>query len=200
MPPPRETRRPSQAIYDTYRPSDHGSHVPRNRHVAATQDRDLQDWLAYTGWNDEDYRRRFLDRQRRLADIDRERAALLEADQREVATRRDGGTDASRPPPFSEPHRAGGPRELFGPSPSGFKREYPTEHPNDYDNAHPRKFARMDAAVRSHRVSYRSPSPGGHKPRAKQYWRDEMRGDGPSPNEQIGKPASGIAMRGRISC
>lgn len=44
-------------------------------------DRDLHDWLRFTGWNDAEYRRGELarQRQRRLGEIDRERAELEEA-------------------------------------------------------------------------------------------------------------------------
>ncbi|KUI69353.1 hypothetical protein VM1G_05595 [Cytospora mali] len=43
--------------------------------------RDLRDWLRFTGWNDREYRERELDRyrQRRLAEIEREKADLEEA-------------------------------------------------------------------------------------------------------------------------
>ncbi|KUI53443.1 hypothetical protein VP1G_00837 [Cytospora mali] len=42
---------------------------------------DLRDWLRFTGWNDRDYRERELERyrQRRLAEIEREKADLEEA-------------------------------------------------------------------------------------------------------------------------
>ncbi|ROV96617.1 hypothetical protein VPNG_09000 [Cytospora leucostoma] len=49
--------------------------------ITSHQDRDLRDWLRFTGWNDIEYRRGELARQRRLAEIGREKAELeLEAE------------------------------------------------------------------------------------------------------------------------
>lgn len=44
--------------------------------IPSHQDRDLSDWLRFTGWNDIKYRRGELTRQRRLAEIRREKAEL----------------------------------------------------------------------------------------------------------------------------
>lgn len=198
MPPaprwPSADHRPSDAKPSTYRYYPRGPYDERDRDRLTAQDHDLRDWLTYTGWNDEGYRARFLDRQRRLAEIDRERAALLEADQREVETRRDGGTDASRPPAPSEPRRADTPRELLGPvrrgehpgfnHSSGFKRE----HPSDYEDGSPRKIARVDASG-PRRISHRPSPPVYHEPRAEPYWRLEMRDDRKSPDSQPGRQA-----------
>ncbi|KAK7747318.1 hypothetical protein SLS53_001571 [Cytospora paraplurivora] len=44
--------------------------------IPSHHDRDLRDWLQFTGWNDIEYRRGELARQRRLAEIGREKAEL----------------------------------------------------------------------------------------------------------------------------
>lgn len=190
------THRTSKAKTGSYFHGPHGSYVgrdhdrrrDRDRERLVAQDHDLWDWLAYTGWNDEGYRARFLDRQRRLADIDRERAALLDADQRDVVTRRDSGTDASRPPAISETRCADiPPRELFDlvrrsehpgfNQPSSLKRE----NHRDREDGTPRKIAR---------INDRSP---------RRLEPDRYRNANPNEVSDYDRPYTHIAARGRRS-
>lgn len=115
-------------VADTYRPA----RDDRMTHY----DRDLRDWLTYTNWHDEGYRARFLERKRRLAEIEREKVELLEADQRENTTR---PTAEPQEPPFS----SGPARPLANRTDlraTGFKRElFRDEEANG-----PRKVSRID--------------------------------------------------------
>lgn len=196
MPPPKwptSARRPSDT--NAFRPAFRDPYLDLER--LASQDRDLRDWLQFTGWNDEGYRRRTLDRQRRLDEIDRERAALMDADadERENMTRRDGGPDPAvrelraselrRYEPDLSTRHAG--RDLFSPDwrgdypgfpTSGFKREYGGDH----DVGSPRKVARTYSKGSRHGPA-RGPTFGQREP----HWGSELYDEDWNPNYQPGE-------------
>lgn len=116
--------------------------------ILASHDRDLKEWLAFTGWHNRDYRAGFLQRQRRLVDLDREkhvidqeRAELVSADEHALRTARShsGSGRADDCATDYPPHNAG--RELFSaPVPSSRKREYLSDCEDDLS----RKTSRGD--------------------------------------------------------
>lgn len=142
--------------------------------MLVSQNHDLKDWLVFTGWHNRDYRAAFLERKRRLADLDREkdeidqeRARLMSADEYalETARYRNGicGADDFKNDAFS---RNTG-KELFSsPLPSNRKRDYVSE----YEDEFPRKMSRVD--TRDHR---RESSREGREEYGKRFYhRDEV--------------------------
>lgn len=150
--PPLAPSRPDSPIYK--HPHDRYSEHDR----PTTQDRDLDDWLSFTGWHNRDFRADFLQRKRRLALLDREkieieqeRAKLMSADNRasglETVGYRSSGSVRDGADEFEAdfPSRNAG-RELFSsPAPGNrLKREYTS----DRENLSRRKMSRMDKGGR----------------------------------------------------
>lgn len=127
---------------------------------APLHDRDLKDWLSFTGWHNREFRADFLQRKRRLAYLDREkdeieqeRAELMSTEQGVRALRFDSlsyrsnssvrddadGFEADHPPRNSG-------RELFSSPAPGHRRK--REYTSDGDNEAPRKMNRMDTGDR----------------------------------------------------
>lgn len=146
--PPLAPTRPDSPIYKHL----HDRYSEHDR--PTSQDRDLDDWLSFTGWHNPDFRADFLQRKRRLAYLDREkneieqeRAELMSADKRasglETVGYRSSGSIRDGADEFEANYpscNAG--RELFGsPAPgSRQKREYTS----DGENQSRRKMSRVD--------------------------------------------------------
>lgn len=112
-----------------YRPRDPDFELEK----LASKDRDLEDWLVFTGWHSQEYRADFLERNRRLAHLDRERrqieqerARLMSADECAPKTARFCGSIGGAEPEFKADHDSRNiGRDLFGsPPPRPRKREY----------------------------------------------------------------------------
>lgn len=143
--PPLAPSRPDSPIYK--HPNDRYSEHDR----PTSQDRDLDDWLIFTGWHNRDFRADYLQRKRRIAFLDREieqeRAKLMSADQHALifetvghhssGSIRDGTDEAEA----DHPSRNAG-RELFGSPAPGSRRK--REYTSDGENQSRRKMSRVD--------------------------------------------------------
>lgn len=178
---PRGTTRKSLNLppLAPYRPDSFSRHKnPRDsypEHDKPTpHDRDLADWLSFTGWHNREFRADFLQRKRRLAhlerekhEIEQERAELMAADPADERGRRPlrfnndtaasyrsnsssvrDGADAFESVDYYyyHPSRHLG-RELFRSSPApGHRRK--RGYTSDGENEAPRKMNRMDTGGR----------------------------------------------------
>lgn len=194
-------------VADTYRP-------PRADRMS-NEDRDLHDWLTYTNWYDRAYRARFLERMRRLAEIEREKAALLEANQHEntatatTTTRGRPTTDAGRmaPPPAAEPFGFGLSRQRLGgggeddrpgyhrAAAGGFKREL--GHADE--SGAPRKVSRIDDRGPGRVAYHDSPPPWPRRGRlSEDFRRIGESGEGENPSTQPGEQSVPWMRQGSV--
>lgn len=177
---------PSHPDSPKYKQSRH----PNFEHDKPTsQDRDLDDWLSFTGWHDRDFRADFLQRKRRLAYLDREkneieqeRAKLMSADEHalvgsETVGYRSRGSVHNGADEFVAdfPSRNAG-RELFNSPEPAIRRK--REYTSDGENRPSRKMSRLDTGDRHRRrrdsSNYR---PRGHVLDARRSTPDHLAGE-----------------------
>ncbi|KAJ4402521.1 hypothetical protein N0V82_010773, partial [Gnomoniopsis sp. IMI 355080] len=131
----------------------------------ASRDRDLQDWLVFTGWHNRGHRADFLQRKRRLAELDRGRREI----EQERARLMSAEDDLIKTDDFYASWNTGSREPLGSPTPRIRKREYI----GDYEDESPRKMSRQDNREDRRDLSARATGDYGKRG----YYHEEVRED-----------------------
>lgn len=183
--PPRPSLPPPDVPSSSYNNNNYYRPPPRDPDLElekfASRDRDLQDWLVFTGWHNRGHRADFLQRKRRLAQLDRERQEIEQERAQLMSSANDDGDGTIKTEDYDLYSSRNPSRQLSGlPAPRIRKREYVS----DYENESPRKMSRQDN--RDDRRDLPARDTGDYSKRG--YYHEEVREDVTRPGCELTPP------------